>query len=132
MALTLSESYRTYIQKLTGIGSAELVIDNDFLDFLYDYESGDMNSTIASVWEAIAADQAKLVTYSNGLQSENLSDLLDHVLLMAKVYRDKVNVKNQFRNVALRPTPIKYKDKPWTELRGARYWPRGRGRWNEG
>lgn len=125
MALTLSDSDRTYVQNLTAIGTTETIIDNIFLDDLYTRARGNLDITVALVWEAILADYAKLVTYSNGLQSENLSDLFDHLLKLADRYRAVANNNQQFVNVALRPTPIKHKERPWTQNLG-HFWPRTR------
>lgn len=126
---TLSNADRTFIQTMTAIGTTESVLSDIFLDDLYTRSNGDLKITTGLMWEAIAADQAKLVSYANGLQREDLSDLFDHCLKMADRVWATVAAADQFRNVALRPAPQLYHSRPWTEYYG-RPWGNNRRRWD--
>lgn len=126
MSLALSEDDRAYVQRMTGISDQEAVMTDAELDSIYTRFAGDIDLTVIDVWYMILADAAKMTSYQNGLQREDLSDVHKHILQNIAIWEDRVAGRASLvgmRMTGLRSVPKKHPERPWNRRE-----PRGRER----
>lgn len=110
--MSLTATDRWYVQRMTGIGTAEAVLTNDQLDDLYAAADSDKDRTVLLVLYTLLADASKLYDYRLAQSTESKSQVFKHLKDTITVWEKKAESDQQVRIVAMRSVPPRNKQEP--------------------
>lgn len=110
---TLDSTDRTYVQQMTGIGSAEAVYSNEALDAFYTRAESDLDQTIVYVLRGLMADAAKLYDYRVAQSAESQSQVFKQLKESLLYWEDRVTrAGRQVKLIGMTPVPPHWKRSP--------------------
>lgn len=110
---TLSDTDRTYVQQMTGIGTAGTLFSDAVLDAFYTRAEGNVEQTIVTVLRALMADAAKLYDYRIAQTGESQSQVFAQLQKTLLYWEDRVaRAGRQVKIVGMTAVPPRRKDQP--------------------
>ena len=110
---TLTAADRKYVQRNTGIGTAEAVYTNSDLDEFYTDAGGSRDETVVQVLRALMVDAAKLYDYRIAQSAESQSQVFKNLQSTLVYWEDRVaRATRQVKIVGMVAVPPKWKDRP--------------------